>query len=247
MFGLLKKSQQKRRVAETNLNKNSSRSHCVFTITIHTKEIAVDGDDIIKTGKLHLVDLAGSECVGKSGAQNQRAKEAGKINQSLLTLGRVINSLVEKQGYVPYRDSKLTRLLQESLGGRAKTCIIATVSPSAVCIDESLSTLDYANRAKNIKNKPQINQQLSKKSYMKDIVGQIARLKSENEALRLKNGIYLPPEQYEELTEGLRSKTSLVLVEGGKRKEKGKFRAAAAAQGQRFRGEEQGGGGGGGG
>ncbi len=208
VFGLLKRSQQKRRVAETNLNKNSSRSHCVFTITIHGKEASVDGDDVIRTGKLYLVDLAGSECIGRSGAQNQRAKEAGKINQSLLTLGRVITALVEKQAYVPYRDSKLTRLLQESLGGRAKTCIIATVSPSAVCIDESMSTLDYASRAKHIKNKPQVNQKLSKKSYFKDLVGLISRLKAENEALRMKNGVFLPPEQYEELTEGFKSKCS---------------------------------------
>lgn len=112
-----------------------------------------EGEDVIKTGKLNLVDLAGSECVGKSGAKNMRAKEAGKINQSLLTLGRVINALVEKAGYIPYRDSKLTRLLQESLGGRAKTCIIATVSPATNCMDETLSTLDYAHRAKDIRNR----------------------------------------------------------------------------------------------
>lgn len=208
VFQLLKRSQQKRRVAETNLNKNSSRSHYVFTITIHGKETAVDGDDVIRTGKLYLVDLAGSECIGRSGAKDQRAQEAGKINQSLLTLGRVINALVEKQGYIPYRDSKLTRLLQESLGGRAKTCIIATVSPSAVCVEESLSTLAYAHRAKKIKNKPQVNEKLSKKSYFKDLVSQIARLKAENEALRMKNGVYLPADQYEELTEGFKAKCS---------------------------------------
>jgi len=121
VFELLKSAQNKRVSASTLLNKNSSRSHAIFTITLHTKEVNPEGEDVIKTGKLNLVDLAGSECIGKSGAQNQRAKEAGKINQSLLTLGRVINALVEKTGYIPYRDSKLTRLLQESLGGRAKT------------------------------------------------------------------------------------------------------------------------------
>lgn len=206
VFQLLHKSSLKRHVAETDQNKNSSRSHCVFTITIHLKELAVDGEDIIKTGKLHLVDLAGSECIGRSGALNQRAKEAGKINQSLLTLGRVINALVERHGHVPYRDSKLTRLLQESLGGRSKTCIIATISPSILTIDESLSTLDYASRAKNIKNKPQINQTLSKKTYMSELTNQIAKLRRENEALRLQNGIYLPSEQYEELTLGYKNK-----------------------------------------
>ena len=197
VFQALQRSWQKRRTAETLLNKNSSRSHCVFIITVHTKECDEDGEDIIKTGKLYLVDLAGSECVGKSGAQNQRAKEAGKINQSLLTLGRVINALVDKSSYIPYRDSKLTRLLQESLGGRAKTVIIATVSPSLLALDETLSTLEYAHRAKNIRNRPQVNQKMSKRAYMKDLLAEINSLKRDNEALRLKNGIYLPPEKYE--------------------------------------------------
>ena len=197
VFTALQKSWQKRRTAETLLNKNSSRSHCVFIITVHTKECDEDGEDIIKTGKLYLVDLAGSECVGKSGAQNQRAKEAGKINQSLLTLGRVINALVDKASYIPYRDSKLTRLLQESLGGRAKTVIIATVSPSVQALDETLSTLEYAHRAKNIRNRPQVNQKMSKRQYMKDLLAEINSLKRDNEALRLKNGIFLPPEKYE--------------------------------------------------
>ena len=197
VFTALQKSWQKRRTAETLLNKNSSRSHCVFIITVHTKECDEDGEDIIKTGKLYLVDLAGSECVGKSGAQNQRAKEAGKINQSLLTLGRVINALVDKSSYIPYRDSKLTRLLQESLGGRAKTVIIATVSPSLSALDETLSTLEYAHRAKNIRNRPQVNQKMSKRAYMKELLAEINSLKRDNEALRLKNGIFLPPEKYE--------------------------------------------------
>ena len=197
VFALLQRSWQKRRTAETLLNKNSSRSHCVFIITVHTKECDDEGEDIIKTGKLYLVDLAGSECVGKSGAQNQRAKEAGKINQSLLTLGRVINALVDKASYVPYRDSKLTRLLQESLGGRAKTVIIATVSPSLLALDETLSTLEYAHRAKNIRNRPQVNQKMSKRAYMKDLLAEISSLKRDNEALRLKNGIFLPPDKYE--------------------------------------------------
>lgn len=84
-------------------------------------------------GKLYLVDLAGSENITRSGAVEQRAKEAGNINKSLLTLGRVITALVEGQGHVPYRDSKLTRLLRDSLGGRTKTCIIATIAPTVQC------------------------------------------------------------------------------------------------------------------
>ena len=100
----------------------------------------------LKVGKLNLVDLAGSENISRSGAKDGRAREAGSINQSLLTLGRVITALVEHSGHVPYRDSKLTRLLRESLGGKTKTCIIATIAPTVQCQEETISTLDYAHR-----------------------------------------------------------------------------------------------------
>ncbi len=124
-------------------------------------------------------DLAGSECVGRSGAKNDRAREAGSINQSLLTLGRVITALVDHHGHIPYRDSKLTRLLQESLGGKAKTCIIATLSPSHLAVEESLSTLDYAHRAKNIKNAPQVNQKMTKKTVLKEYCEEIETLRAQ--------------------------------------------------------------------
>ena len=93
----------------------------------------------------------------RSGAVDARAKEAGLINKSLLTLGRVITALVEKTPHVPYRDSKLTRLLRDSLGGRTKTCVIATIAPTVQCQEETLSTLDYAHRAKNIRNRPEVS------------------------------------------------------------------------------------------
>ena len=85
------------------MNETSSRSHAIFSITVHIKECTSDGEDLLKVGKLNLVDLAGSENIGRSGAENKRAKEAGMINQSLLTLGRVINALVEKSPHIPYR------------------------------------------------------------------------------------------------------------------------------------------------
>ena len=113
----------------------------------------VGHEELVKVGKLNLVDLAGSENIGRSGAVDKRAREAGSINQSLLTLGRVITGLVDHSPHVPYRESKLTRLLQDSLGGRTKTSIIATISPALVNMEESLSTLDYAHRAKNIMNR----------------------------------------------------------------------------------------------
>lgn len=100
---LLARGVANRRTAETKLNKCSSRSHSIFTITTHIKEATAGGDDLIKIGKLNLVDLAGSENVSRSGARNDRAREAGSINQSLLTLGRVINALVDAHSHVPYR------------------------------------------------------------------------------------------------------------------------------------------------
>jgi kinesin family protein 11 len=102
-LALLEKGTQRRQTASTKFNDHSSRSHTIFTITVHTKEISNLGDDLLKVGKLNLVDLAGSENIGRSGAENKRAREAGMINQSLLTLGRVINALVDRSSHVPYR------------------------------------------------------------------------------------------------------------------------------------------------
>ncbi|KAI3471800.1 hypothetical protein Pfo_028453 [Paulownia fortunei] len=196
IFTLLERGSAKRRTAETLLNKQSSRSHSLFSITIHIKEATPEGEELIKCGKLNLVDLAGSENISRSGAREGRAREAGEINKSLLTLGRVINALVEHLGHVPYRDSKLTRLLRDSLGGRTKTCIIATVSPAVHCLEETLSTLDYAHRAKHIKNKPEVNQKMMKSTLIKDLYGEIERLKAEVYAAREKNGVYIPKERY---------------------------------------------------
>lgn len=109
-------------------------------------------------------------------------------------MGRVINALVERSPHVPYRESKLTRILQDSLGGRTKTCIIANISPARDSIEETLSTLDYAHRAKNIRNKPEVNQKLTKRTLIRDYVNQIERLKSDLMAAREKNGIFLSPE-----------------------------------------------------
>lgn len=196
IYKILEKGSAKRRTAETLLNKQSSRSHSIFSITIHIKECTPEGEEMIKCGKLNLVDLAGSENISRSGAREGRAREAGEINKSLLTLGRVINALVEHSGHVPYRDSKLTRLLRDSLGGKTKTCIIATISPSIHCLEETLSTLDYAHRAKNIKNKPEVNQKMMKSAVIKDLYSEIDRLKQEVYAAREKNGIYIPRDRY---------------------------------------------------
>jgi kinesin family protein 11 len=197
---LLQAGSHKRQVAATKCNDLSSRSHTVFTVTAYIKRTAENGEDYISAGKLNLVDLAGSENIQRSGAENKRAAEAGLINKSLLTLGRVINALVDRSSHIPYRESKLTRLLQDSLGGRTKTCIIATVSPAKSNLEETISTLDYAFRAKNIRNKPQVNQMINKKTLLKEFTIEIERLKSELIATRQKNGVYLSNENFEEIT-----------------------------------------------
>ncbi|XP_073476773.1 kinesin-like protein KIF3A isoform X2 [Aquarana catesbeiana] len=148
-----------RSVGATNMNEHSSRSHAIFTITIECSEKGADGNMHVRMGKLHLVDLAGSERQTKTGATGQRLKEATKINLSLSTLGNVISALVDgKSTHVPYRNSKLTRLLQDSLGGNSKTMMCANIGPADYNYDETISTLRYANRAKNIKNKARINE-----------------------------------------------------------------------------------------
>ena len=197
---LLREGSHKRQVAATKCNDLSSRSHTVFTVTVYRKCTTETGEDFISSGKLNLVDLAGSENIQRSGAENKRAAEAGLINKSLLTLGRVINALVDKSTHIPYRESKLTRLLQDSLGGRTKTCIVATLSPAKSNLEETISTLDYAFRAKNIRNKPQINQMVSKKTLLREFTAEIEKLKSELIATRQRNGVYLTSETYEEIT-----------------------------------------------
>ncbi|XP_033098854.1 kinesin-like protein KIF11 [Anneissia japonica] len=199
VYSILEKGAAKRQTAATLMNAHSSRSHSVFSLTIHLKENNIDGEELLKIGKLNLVDLAGSENIGRSGAVDKRAREAGNINQSLLTLGRVITALVEHAPHVPYRESKLTRLLQDSLGGRTKTSIIATISPVACNLEETLSTLDYAHRAKNITNRPEVNQKLTKRTLIKEYTEEIERLRRDLIAAREKNGIFLSEENYKSM------------------------------------------------
>eukprot|EP01123_Difflugia_compressa_P008199 TRINITY_DN2391_c0_g1_i2.p1 TRINITY_DN2391_c0_g1~~TRINITY_DN2391_c0_g1_i2.p1 ORF type:complete len:1134 (-),score=226.70 TRINITY_DN2391_c0_g1_i2:15-3416(-) len=212
IFTILDKSWNERRTGETLLNDFSSRSHCIFSITILMRENTSDGEEVLKMGKLNLVDLAGSENIGKSGAKNVAKTEAGMINKSLLTLGRVITSLTEKSPHIPYRESKLTRLLQDSLGGSTKTCIIATISPASGGYDETMSTLDYAFRAKNIRNQPQVNKKVSKKEVIQEYTEQITDLRAQLDAARRKDGVYLPLDQYERMVSEITLKTQLNLA-----------------------------------
>ncbi|XP_075716983.1 kinesin-like protein KIF13B isoform X2 [Rhinoderma darwinii] len=162
---LMSEGNKSRTVAATNMNEESSRSHGVFNIILtHTISDVQSGTSGEKVSKLSLVDLAGSERATKTGAAGERLKEGSNINKSLTTLGLVISALADqgagknKNKFVPYRDSVLTWLLKDSLGGNSKTAMIATVSPAADNYDETLSTLRYADRAKNIVNHAVVNE-----------------------------------------------------------------------------------------
>jgi len=174
-----------RSVGATNMNEQSSRSHAIFSITIECSDKGPDGAQRLKAGKLHLVDLAGSERQSKTGATGIRLKEATKINLSLSTLGNVISALVDgKSTHIPYRNSKLTRLLQDSLGGNSKTVMVANLGPADYNYDESMSTLRYATRAKSIKNHAIVNED-PKDALLRRYEKEIADLRKQ-----LENGEY---------------------------------------------------------
>ena len=152
IHAVLHSGHKNRSVGETLMNTESSRSHAIFTVVVECCSVDDSGAENIRVGKLNLVDLAGSERQAKTGATGERLREATKINLSLSALGNVISSLVDgKSQHIPYRDSKLTRILQNSLGGNTRTVMCANAGPADYNFDETLSTLRYANRAKNIK------------------------------------------------------------------------------------------------
>lgn len=174
VYEVMRRGGAARAVAATNMNQESSRSHSIFVITITQKNVETGS---AKSGQLFLVDLAGSEKVGKTGASGQTLEEAKKINKSLSALGMVINALTDgKSSHIPYRDSKLTRILQESLGGNSRTTLIINCSPSSYNDAETLSTLRFGTRAKSIKNKAKVNAELSPtelKQLLKKAQGQV--------------------------------------------------------------------------
>lgn len=179
---VMQAGKKNRSVGATLMNATSSRSHSIFTIIVECCENDEKRGSHIRVGQLNLVDLAGSERQDKTGATGTRLTEATKINLSLSALGNVISALVDaKSTHIPYRDSKLTRLLQNSLGGNAKTVMCANAGPADYNYDETISTLRYANRAKNIKNKPKINED-PKDAMLREYQEEIARLKKQLEA-----------------------------------------------------------------
>eukprot|EP01135_Chromosphaera_perkinsii_P012320 Nk52_evm12s2635 gene=Nk52_evmTU12s2635 len=213
IMGLMEKGEANRSIGCTNMNEHSSRSHTVFRLVIESREISRDGeenesparnsngtssgshrnsyggDDIaVKVSILNLVDLAGSERARQTGAEGKRLKEGGHINKSLLTLGTVIGKLSESKesSHIPFRDSKITRILQPSLGGNARTAVICTVTPASSSVEESQSTLKFASRASKVRNKPQVNEIMSDQALLKKYRIELAELKKELKSVKCK-------------------------------------------------------------
>ena len=175
---IIEEGGKSRTVASTNMNSESSRSHSVFTVNIVQEEQvgSIIGE---KVSRLSLVDLAGSERASKTGAAGDRLKEGSNINRSLSTLGLVISALAsgKKNKFVPYRDSVLTWLLKDSLGGNSKTAMVATISPAADNYEETLSTLRYADRAKKIVNRAVVNEDPNTK-IIRELRDEVAALRA---------------------------------------------------------------------
>lgn len=169
------------------MNHLSSRSHAVFIIIVEQMTTLVKNNNekeqtrYIKVGKLNLVDLAGSERVRVTGATGKRLEESKKINQSLSCLGNVIAALTDQKlrAHIPYRDSKLTRILENSLGGNCKTTMMAMISPSGEAFSESSSTLKFATRAKKIKNEALINEDVDQRALLRKYEIELRKLKQE--------------------------------------------------------------------
>jgi kinesin family protein 3/17 len=217
IYGLMDRGASQRTTGATRMNELSSRSHAVFIVIVENSKLTEEAGQAelrqsFKVGKLNLVDLAGSERVGRSGATGVRLEESKKINQSLSALGNVIKALTEPKGrpHIPYRDSKLTRILEDSLGGNCKTTMMAMISPALESFTESLSTLKFANRAKHIKNTAHINEDLDQKSLLRKYERELKRLRQE----------------LDERTKNLVDKRALLQIEEQRRKaEADKMRA----------------------
>ena len=204
-FNLLFEGESNRTVSEHQLNKASTRSHCIFTISIEMKS-KVESSEKVLTSKLNFVDLAGSERVKETGSSGIALKEAAYINKSLTFLEQVVVALTDKtkrKEYVPYRQSKLTHILKDAIGGNCKTIMIATIWPEEQFILDTLSTLNFAKRMKNVVNDLSVNIMLDKNAYVKKLNKEIKELKKEllmHNTLANRGKInydpYTPEEQY---------------------------------------------------
>ncbi|XP_076854573.1 putative LOC110439812 homolog [Brachyhypopomus gauderio] len=167
LFALFELGCANRHIAATKMNVESSRSHLIISITLESRNLTNGG---VSFGKLNLVDLAGSERAAKTGARDDQLKEANSINKSLSALGDVISALAMEQAHVPYRNNKLTQLMQDSLGGNAKTLMFLNISPSDCNLDETLTSLIYASRVKAITNYAQRNMESKEIAQLKEMI-----------------------------------------------------------------------------
>jgi len=182
IYALMQRGAAARATAATKMNDVSSRSHAVFIMIV--EQMTVGATKQIRVGKLNLVDLAGSERVRVTGATGKRLEECKKINQSLSALGNVIAALTDPKqtrNHIPYRDSKLTRLLEDSLGGNCKTTMMAMISPAFESFAESLSTLKFATRAKKVKNEARINEDVDHRALLRKYELELKKLREELE------------------------------------------------------------------
>jgi kinesin family protein 12 len=214
LIAVLHEGNRNRKTGSHELNKDSSRSHSIMLVYLISETKTEDGPSFKKYGKVCFVDLAGSERLKETKSQGTMLKETGNINKSLFNLGKVISALGDKKkqgrSHIPYRDSKLTMLLMDSLGGTAKAIMVACVTPAATYCEETLSTLSYASRTMNIKNKP-IVQMDSKAQIIYNFRREIELLKLENEYL--KEQLYrvtggLPPARLDIAPRGNSAKSS---------------------------------------
>eukprot|EP00906_Rhabdomonas_costata_P010915 RCo015358 len=205
LYRHMEEGTDRRCVGVTDLNAHSSRSHSVFTVLLERSERGEDGDAgscKVVTSKLNLVDLAGSERQSKTNATGDRLKEGANINLSLSALGTVIDSIVKGRGHIPFRSSPLTMLLKDSLGGGSKTAMFANIRPSDVDISETISTLRFADRAKQIKNKPKI-QMDPKDAKIAELMEEIEDLKFRLRKYENPNDPTLQEEEEEKQDENL--------------------------------------------
>ncbi|XP_010287226.1 PREDICTED: centromere-associated protein E, partial [Phaethon lepturus] len=210
----IRKGEKNRHYGETKMNEHSSRSHTIFRMIIESRERSdpanASCDGAVMVSHLNLVDLAGSERASQTGSEGVRLKEGCNINRSLFILGQVIKKLCDDpSGFINYRDSKLTRILQNSLGGNAKTVIICTITP--VSFDETLSTLQFANTAKRMKNTPKVNEVLDDDALLKRYRKEILDLKKQLEEVSSKTQIHAM--EKDQLAQLLEEKNSLQKVQ----------------------------------
>ncbi|NXV50361.1 CENPE protein, partial [Uria aalge] len=210
----IRKGEKNRHYGETKMNEHSSRSHTIFRMIIESRERSdpanANCDGAVMVSHLNLVDLAGSERASQTGSEGVRLKEGCNINRSLFILGQVIKKLCDDpSGFINYRDSKLTRILQNSLGGNAKTVIICTITP--VSFDETLSTLQFANTAKRMKNTPKVNEVLDDDALLKRYRKEILDLKKQLEEVSSKTQIHAM--EKDQLAQLLEEKNSLQKVQ----------------------------------